>query len=312
MYIGTIIITLVLSIIIFRGLYLIKYKKILLPESNCIIEKLLLPFTSLRKLWNPNDILIIDFIKKNSLIINTQKKEIFILEIFDSKSINEAFFINLFKTHSTNTNGAFFQTILKNKTKQQHFILSYSLDLINDIQKETDSELKTGQESNTILNNLIFITPYEINKLSKNNLEDKKQNIVSNYEIYQGYKAKEGAVKDIYNKLLKTNIQCTVWSYYDFYEGRVDGYISKKLYNYDIDKEHQDLILTNHILISKDITKNELNEISDIYNLSLVKKSIDNKDILLKTPLKYRDVDWDLLVNLDYLSNQYISKKESL
>jgi len=309
MEIGSILIVLLIMVIMGRSYFLIKKNIITIEkDSKCILSKILLPFGSLFKLWTPNNILFVDFIKKNSLIINTQQKEIFIIEVNDYININEDFIHELYRDYSLIREGFFFQVILKNDDYQKKYIISYSYELLNVFVNKTNANFLSGKESIKILKKILFLD-IENEKIDLNiSLQNKQKKLISQFEVYQGYKAKEGNIEDLYNKLLKTDCKCAIWGYYDFYQGRVNGYISSKLKNNEFLKNSEKLILINHILITDNISKDSLNKISNIYNISLVKKSINNKDLLLKSPIKHRDVNWDLLVNLDYLTSQFISK----
>ncbi|RXI36933.1 hypothetical protein CRU99_13075, partial [Malaciobacter mytili] len=178
---------------------------------------------------------------------------------------------------------------------------------INTIAKKIDTSLLSSDEIINTLKLLIFIDE-SLDEVDLNEiLKYKKGELKAKNEVFQGYKAKTGEIEDTYNKLREIKMKGVIWGYYDFNEDRINEYISSKLKDYNIDK-NTEFVIINFILIAQNITKKQINKISDIYNISLVKKAINGNEICVKTPLKYRDIHWDLLVELDYISNQFISK----
>lgn len=307
MEVGTIIIIFLLLFIFTRSYYNNKkINKKYLP--TCFLDKIITPFSSIYDLWHPNNILNVDYINKFGLTINSEQKDLYILEIKDFKKLDAKVICELNSKYSNDKKGFFYQAILKDGTYQKQYIFSYSKKLLETISKNVGASILTGEESLKVLKKVVFLDNKK-EKLDINTaLANAKSTLTSEFEVYQGYKAKHGHIDDVYHKLTNTKIKGIIWGYYDFYQNRVQGYLSNNLNKQDIDIFDKNLVIINFILISKNITKEEINQISNIYNISLVKKSIDYSQIILKTPLKYRDVEWDLLVNLDYLSSQFIAK----
>lgn len=307
MELGTIIIILTLSLLSIRS-YIINKKEPNKYPPKCFIDKLLTPFSSIYKLWYPNDIINVDYINQNGIALNTELKNLYILEVKDFKDLNKEVIHELYLKYANDKKGFFYQAILKDGNYQKQYIFSYSKKLLETISKSIASNILSGEKSLKVLKKVVFIDENK-KKLDINTaIKNAKRKLSTDFEVYQGYKSKEGHINDVYQKLKDTKIKGVIWGYYDFYQGRVQGYISKKLYNHDIFLGPKELVIINFILISKDIKKEQINQISNIYNISLVKKSINHREIILKTPLKHRDVDWDLLVDLDYLSSQFIAK----
>lgn len=307
MDLGMIIILIVITLIFLKSYYNKKNeeKKYL---SECFIDKFLLPFSSIYELWVSNDSINVDYVNKNHLIVNTYFKTLFIIEVKDFNKLNENLIYKLFKEFSIKEDGFFYQAIIKDKNYQKQYIFSYSKALISIIAQTINTQILEGEEALKVLKKVVFADDNK-NKLDINTaIKEAKKHLSSQFEVYQGYKAKEGEIEDTYNKLKNTHFKGIIWGYYDFFQGRVKGYISHKLNDDKFSTNSKELVTINFILISKNVTKEQINKISNIYNISLVKKSINDSEIILKTPLKHRDVEWDLLVNLNYLSNQFIAK----
>ena len=303
-----ILILLTIIFIIFFTSYLQKKKVQKKKTSKCFLDKLFLPFSSIYELWSPNNTIMVDYINENSLTINTPYKNLYVLEVKDFKELDEKLIFTLYKKFKHVEDGFFYQAIIKNNSYQKQYLFSYSKPLTNLISNNINVKILSGKKAIKVLKRVVFADDNK-NKLNINDaIKNSKSDLCSQFEILQGYKAKEGHLEDTYNKLKETHFKGVIWGYYDFFQGRIKGYISYKLKNNHFFISPKELVIINFILISENITKEQINQISNIYNISLVKKSINDSEIILKTPLKHRDVQWDLLVNLDYLSNQFIAK----
>jgi hypothetical protein len=304
--VGTIIIIFIAILIIFKS-YKNKEERTNY-KTTCFIDKITAYFSYIYNFWHPNNILNVDHIKDYGLIINSEFKHLYILEINDFKDLDDELIYKLFKTFSLDRKAFFYQAILKNESYQKQYIFSYSKELIEMISEKIGAKVLSGKKSLKVLKKIVFIDENKEKLNINQSIRKAKKQLSSQFEVYQGYKSKDGHIDDVYQKLQESLITGVIWGYYDFYQGRIDGYISNKLKNHEFFIGPKELVIVNFILISKNITKKQINQISDIYNISLVKKSINSAEMILKTPLKNRDVEWDLLVNLDYLSNQFIAK----
>lgn len=275
---------------------------------TCFLDKLLFPFYSLYSLWKIDNCLNIDYIKNDKVILNTRYKTLYAIEVINFDTLDDSLIYFLFSKFKSSEDSFFYQVILKDNNSQRQYLFSYSKDLIDIISNKINSKILSGIEISKILKKIIFVDDNK-NRIDFNtSINRELNNLKKRFEVYQGYKAKKGEVLDVYKKLKETDINCAIWGYYDFYEGRVNGYISSRLQDYDFYVGPRELVIINFILISENITSEDINKISSIYNISLVKKSINGSEIIAKTPLKHRDVDWDLLVDLDYLSSQFLAK----
>lgn len=307
MDLGIIIILIVITLVFIKS-YLNKKNEKKKYSTECFIDKLILPFSSLYELWISNNIINVDYIKKDHLMINTSFKKLFVIEVKDFNKLNENLIHKLFKEFSEKEDGFFYQAIIKDTNYQKQYIFSYSETLIHTIAKNINTQILQGEKALKVLKKVVFADDNK-NKLDINTaIKEAKKQLSSQFEVYQGYKAKAGEIEDTYNKLKNTHFKGVIWGYYDFFQGRVRGYISHRMKDDSFYNDSNELVIINFILISRNVTKEQINKISNIYNISLVKKSINHSEIILKTPLKHRDVEWDLLVNLNYLSNQFIAK----
>lgn len=300
-------IIIVLSIILFFFSYKNRNKN---KRYICFFEKLLMPFDVIFSQLKLNNSLEIDFVNKNNIVINTQNGKLYGLRVYDFREFDNEFIEQLSVKFKDSNHNFFYQAFLKDGKEYKQYILAYSKDIIDYISIQVESKILTGHELSIVLSKLIYIDiDKEVLDLTNSISNDKKM-IVSTNKVYQGYKSKIGDLEDSYTKLKSIDFKGVIWGYYDFNNKRINDYMKIKLkdeYEFDLEKKWA---IINFILITKEITKSQINEISEIFNISLVKKTENGSDIVKKTPLKFRDTKWDLLVPLDYVSKQFISNKE--
>lgn len=281
-------------------------------KYTCFFSKLLMPLDILLSQIRLNNHLEVDFINKDNIVINSQNGKLYGLRVYDFKELDNEFIEKLSDKFNNSSHNFFYQAFLKDKESYKHYIFTYSKEIINYIASQVESKILSGKELCRVLSKLIYIDiDKNILDLTQS-LNANTKEIIATNRVYQGYKSKEGHLEDSYNKLLKIDFQGVIWGYYDFDQKRISDYMKIKLKNeYEFDL-NQKYAIINFILIAKEITSQQINEISEIFNISLVKKTENGSDIAKKTPLKYRDTSWDLLVPLDYVSKQFISNKEEL
>jgi hypothetical protein len=318
-----------------------------LDFSTCFIEKLAVPISYYINLYHTNDTLAIDNIKEDHVVINTQHKHLYAFELSGASTIemplNNSIIDQLYETASKDLEGYFFQAILKENAYQKQYIFSYSRELIETMAGIFDIKLLRGEEIVDVVFDLFLQNSYYIddkqihrqlniseditvstepvdhtfNKIIKNNIFHN----LKTFDVYQGYKAKKSHKQLNYNDLYNIDFSGVIWAYFDFSKVRVSGFIDNivsktKFYGGKepfeqlksrFESNSMPLILTNYLLISKNLEKSTLNQISEVLNVSFVQKEIDYYSILKKTPLKYRDNQFDLLVELDFLYHKITS-----
>lgn len=318
-----------------------------LNMSTCFIEKLAVPISYYINLYHTNDILAIENIKKDHVTLNTQHKHLYAFELSGASTtempLSNTTIDQLYETASKDLNGYFFQALLKEGAYQKQYIFSYSRELIETMANVFDIKLLKGEEIVDVIFDLFLQNSYYVadkqihrqlnisedivassepvdhtfNKILKNNIFKN----LNEFDIYQGYKAKKNNRQISYNQLYNIDFSGVIWGYFDFSKVRVSGFINNlvsrtKFYGgkepfEELQKRYDSnslpLVLTNYLIIAKDLDKSVLNQISEVLNISFVQKDIDYYSILKKTPLKYRDSGFDLLVELDFLYNKITS-----
>ncbi len=308
MVIGTYIIVIFILIIIIISFS--DKRKIKNKNIDCYLDKLLIPFGFIARMWQSNNTINVEYLWRDAITLNTVYKNLYGIEASDYSKLTENVIYELFEKFSKNKKGFFYKIILKDDDYQKQYIFSYSKELIDYIALNINVKILTGEKLIRILKKLTYIHKGVDKRDIKETIVRNEKHLVSKLEVYQGYKAKNGNLSNIYHELEKIKFKGVLWSYFDFYQGRVLGYKDFNLENQNTYFSANDMVLMNFILISENITKKEVNKISDIYRISLVKKSIDNAEIICKTPLKYRDVGWDLFVDLEYISGHFNKGKE--
>ncbi|RXI36934.1 hypothetical protein CRU99_13080 [Malaciobacter mytili] len=320
-----------------------KYDK-KLSLKNCIYDKFLIPFINFINKKNVEDIIEIQQIKDNHIVINSQHKTLYAIELsgFDTieQPLSELTVENLFDFASKDPKGYFFQAILKDGSYQKQYIFSYSKDVVEIIAKSLNIKLLKGKEIVDVLFDLFLDNSFYIknkkifrqlnisedttvslssfettfNKIMKNNTF----NNLNTMRVYQCYQIKKKYEKIDYNALYNLDFTGVIWGYYDFNKERAIQYANnlvtqRKFYggkepfvNYEklLEKGTKKVLTVNFEFVSKDSNLSIINKISEILGISFTIKRNKLTNTLIKTPLKFRDTRFDLPCTIDFLKGR--------
>lgn len=333
-----------LSLIGLSGLgiyYGIKKRDTNVQLGSCFFEHLAIPISTLLDEYVSNTGLILDRIDENAVHINTPLKRLFGLELvgFDNtlNFLPENLINQLFRNYKKLNSSYLFYAILKQGKYQKQYLFSHNENLLKNIGSYYNIPLMKGQELlNAIYDLYLQNTFTEENKQIKRNitidLNDEKnpdyvtfkkiakqavyKNLVD-LDIFQSYKAIEGISKTDIQRIYKLDFEGVIWTYFDFYEKRIENAISNLINTakwsgnkqpfVDLKNQYntgsEDLMIINSVLLLKKYNKDDIGSIGTALKNSFLPKDIFRKDIIRKTPLKYRDFDFDYLVDKQYFKD---------
>ena len=327
----------------FAGIYFgFKQKDPNLKLSSCFFDKLAVPLYTLFSEWHSNSIFLIDYIKDDHIIANTQFPEIYGIELRGNDTIvnfmNNSLISQIIRDYKTSEDSYFFYCIQKQGKYQKQYIFSHNKSIIKNIASYFNAKLLSGNKLlnviyNQYLQNTYFIDDKQIKQaleINKNdNLESEpefmnfkrlvKQSILQNLknvDCFQAYKSIDVKQTNL-QQLFKLDFEGSIWFYFDISQRRIQNHI-QKLINYTKimgDKrpfvalkekyEHNEteLAIVNSVMFLKRYTNDQIGMIGSFLKTSYLRKELFRTQLLQKMPLKYRDGEFDFLVQQSYLEN---------
>lgn len=312
--------------------------------DKTLFGKILAPAQDFFNDFYSNKGLIIDDVLEDNILVNTMYKNLYGIKLEGASNtpvyLDDLGVGELFRTFQNNDDAFFWYVIFKDKFYHRQYLFSYNKPLLQSIGEKFSLKLLSGAElANVILdlflqNNfyienkdihrtiqLDFNSEYESNyrvfsKLARENIY---QNL-NRTDLYQSYKSIENISKTNIQRLYKMNFSGAIWTYFDISRKSVENYISRlintakwtgkkdifiELKNaYDTGAEK--FAIVNSTAHFKEIDESILGTFGTSLKVNFLKKDIFKKKTLQKTPLKFRDSEYDFLVPESFLSN-YIS-----
>lgn len=318
--------------------------------SSCFFEKLAYPLYHFFNEYHSNSLFLIDSIKENSILCNTPFGELYGIEINSGstlpKFVNEDIINSLIRNYKDDEN-AFFFYVMHNQGKfQKQYIFSYNENIVKTIGRSLGVQLLSGQELCNVLYNLYLQNNFfESNKKLITGLKIEKDSIYSEPEfmafkrlarqailrnfkevdIYQGFKHLDIKSTSI-NQIFKLKFEGAIWFYFDISKKQIDKHIDK-LINYSklvgdkkpfvdlkesYNKKEQELLIVNAVAYLKNYEKDVIGQLESCLKTSFIQKELHKTSHLQKSPLKFRDDEFDFIVKSDFLNNfiSSIHKKE--
>jgi len=327
------------------GLYFGNKSKIATQYNNCITDKILSPIGGMFNTFYSNKGLIVDYIKEDSIIINTPLKEIYGIKIVGSNNV--AKFIpnveieKIYRTYKEDNKSSFWYVIHKQGFYHRQYIFSYNRDLIEELADLFGVNLLPGNKLANIVLDLYLQNDYLIKdkKIEKtinidfgnNKFESSyltfnkiaKENIYTNLnktDLFQGYKSLDIENTDI-QKLFTLDFDGAIWVYFDMYQETIKNHLDNLIFTSKFNGESKhfkqlkeaylssnvDLILTNSTAHLLRYSKKIIGSLSNSLKNDYIRKDINRIETLRKTPLKLRDLEFDYLVPLSHLNNYIAS-----
>lgn len=319
-----------------------KFSKTIKKEvDSTFFDKLLAPLNGYFYNYYSNSGLMVNEVLEQSLMINTPEKELYGFKVEGGSNVpfylGENSIERVYRSYKDKSNAFFFYVILKQGFYQRQYIFSYNKSLISELADDMKAKLMSGKELiNVILDlylqNNFYIKDKKIqHTLSlnmKNELESSyltfnkiaKENIYSNLlktDLFQNYKIIENVDKTDITKLLSLDFDGSFWFYFNFETKTIERHLAKiiniskwhgkkevfKALKDNYDSDSVKLFLVNSTAHLKRYDEAMISTIGNCLKCDFLHKDIYRKNTLQRTPLKYRDSEFDFLVDDKFMNN---------
>lgn len=328
--------------VLLTGAYLgFKHKDPSIKLGSCFFERLATPLYTLFNEYHSNKGLLVDYIQDDSVILNTPYSTLYGVEICSNGtldvSLNKDFIDSLIRDYKKQENSYFFYVLHKQGKWQKQYIFSHNQAIIKNISKYFNSRLLSGRELVNIIYDLYlqnsFFTDKKQIKRALEVLVDKEQkepefmafkrvarqalyNSLQEIDLFQAYKNLDVNENNI-SQLFSLDFDGCVFIYIDLCQRRIENYIQKIINETKLvgNKEpfvqlknkysnnELSLAILNSSLFLKRYDESIIGSLGLSLKFSYLKKELSRTQSIQKTPIKYRDVDFDFLVQSDFLSN---------
>ncbi len=321
-----------------------KSDKVQKEIDRTLFEKILAPLKALFNDFYSNRGLTIDDILDDNILVNTMYKNLYGIKL-EGKSNTPVYFDELgvdeiLRTYQNTKNAFFWYVIFKDGFYHRQYIFSYNKNLLKAIGDKFGIGLLSGKElANVILDlylqNNFYIEDKDIHRTIQLNFNSNtesnfqtfsklaKENIYQNLnktDLYQSYKTIETVKKTNIQKLYNMNFKGAIWTYFDVSRRNVENHISRLINTAKwtgnksafvqlkeaYDSGDQQLVIVNSSAHFRELDESILGNFGTSLKVSFLKKDIFKSKTLQKTPLKFRDSEFDFLAPASFLSN-YIS-----
>lgn len=311
-------------------------------KSNTLFEKIIIPLNSILNEYVSNSGLIVDIVEDDYIRINTPLQKLYGLELVGYDNVpnylSDDTIKEIFRDYKKFDDSYLFYCIHKQGKYQKQFLFSHNKNLLNSIAIYYDLKLLSGQELlNAIFDLYLQNTYFEENKQLKRNItidfendlnpgflsfkKIAKQAVYKNLseiDIFQSYKALEGISKSDISKIFrKIDFDGCVWVFFDFNQRRIENNISFLINSSKWSGNKQifvslkeqyiagdvELLIVNSVALFKRYDSSAIGSLGTSLKNAYIPKDIFRSEVLRKTPLKYKDSDFDFLVESNYFRN---------
>ena len=324
------------------GLYAgYKNEKAQKEVEKTLFEKVLAPLKGLFNEFYSNKGLVIDDILDDHILINTPYKNLYGVKLegsgntpiyFDEIGVKE-----IFRTYQNTKDAFFWYVILKNGYYHGQYLFSYNQNLLKSIANKYKLTFLSGAElANAVLDlflqNQYFIKDKDIHRTVSLNFNSRlesnyqtfaklaRENIYQNLchtDLYQSYKALEGAQKTNIQNIFRMGFDGAIWTYFNLSRKSVENHISRLINfaRWTGNKSHftalkeaydigdQQLVIVNSVACFKSIDESIIGDFGTSLKMDYIKKNIFKTRSLQKTPFKFRDSEFDFLASESFFSN---------
>lgn len=311
-------------------------------KSNTLFEKIIIPLNSIVNEYISNSGLIVDIVGDDYVRINTPLKELYGIELVGYDNVpnylSDDIIKEIFRDYKKFDDSYLFYCIHKQDKYQKQFLFSHNKNLLNSIAIYYDLKFLSGQEIlNAIFDLYLQNTYFEEDKQLKRNItidfendlnpgflnfkKITKQAVYKNLnevDIFQSYKALEGISKSNISKIFrKIDFDGCIWTFFDFNQKRIENNISSLINSSKWSGNKQifvslkeqyiagdvELLIVNSVALFKRYDSSAIGSLGTSLKNAYIPKDIFRSDVLRKTPLKYKDSDFDFLVESNYFRN---------
>ncbi len=328
------------------GYYGFKKKDPSVRLGSCFFERLAVPAYTIMNEYYSNSGLMVDEIDKNSVAINTPLKTLYGVELKTGSNIHHYLhkdtigeIINSYKGIS---DASIYYVLHKQNEWHRQYIFTHNLSIARLLAGSFNTHLMSGLELVNALLDLFLQNGFYVDddkrdiKRRLELLQDSQMsepefmqfkraareaiyNSLNEVDIYQGFKPLERIETDILS-VFHAPFEGSIWFMFDFNESRIKGQINKllneakltgnrtpflelkNLYN----AGNEELVLVNSSMFLKKYEADTVSSLGVNLKTTFIKRELLRANSIRKTPLKYRDIDFDCLVKADFL-HQFIA-----
>lgn len=308
--------------------------------SSCFFDRLATPVFNLFRNFDSNMGLVIDDIAADHILINTPPKKLYGLELIGGDNIANYFdqdnIDSMIRDNKKDPFSYFLYAILKQGKYQKQYIFSPSEKIVKQFAARYGLKLMKGTELvNAIFDLHLENTYYELNKKYERSMTIDANSFEPAYETYtklirqsvynglqdidviQSYKALDISKTDIQG-LFKLPFNGSIWTYVDLNQNRIENQISRLItaakwvgskdhfvkLKEEYSAKRRELVVINSVaMIKGNYDESVVGSIATSLKCAMIHKEIGRKEIVRKTPLKFRDTEFDYLAASDYLNN---------
>jgi hypothetical protein len=247
---------------------------------------------------------------------------------------------NVYREFRRADDGYLYYVILKRGQYQKQYIFTHNKNLASMIGSYYDCKLMSGNElGNAILdlylqNNYLIqnkkiepVIKVDFNKINpqepdymtfKKTARSLVYKALNELKVYQSYKFIDGIKKADIQRLLREDFEGAIWTYFDFSRVRIENQLTKlitaakwasseqqkyfnKLKEYYSGGET--LVLTQNIAFFKNIKQEAVGAIGNNLKVAFLPQDLFRRKSIQKTPLKYRNGEFDFLVDGNFMKN---------
>ncbi|EOC5006589.1 hypothetical protein ACI4X5_001487 [Campylobacter upsaliensis] len=319
--------------------------------GSCFFDKLATPLYTLFNEYHSNSLFLIDSIEKDYVICNTPYEKLYGIELSGKSNLahylrSEAL-AELIRDNKDSEDSFFYYVLLKQGQFQKQYLFSHNVVLIKTLAKYYAISLLSGIELTNALYHLYLQNSFYVeDKQIKPSLQIEKnddfsepcfmsfkrlarQAIRKNYKdisIFQAFKhldIKEANIENIF----KLNFTGSIWMHIDLSSHHIQNHISR-LINYakivgdkkpfvDLQNAYKnnkefELALINTTAFLKDYDEQIIGSLGSSLKTSFIAKELFKNQHLQKSPLKFKDNEFNFLVKSDYLHNFIASTHKKL
>lgn len=308
--------------------------------SHCFFDKLATPLYTFFNEYRSNSGLLVDYIEDDYIIVNTPYEKLYGCELTTGYTIHRYLSKNSIEmainTYRMQDNASFFYVMQKQGRWHKQYLFSYNPSVIKLFAKEYDVPLLSGKELANVIYDLYLQNSYRVDnkQIFRDVLIDKehreqepeymsfkrlaRQAIYKSFgetDVFQGFKNLDKSETNIL-ELFKADFEGSVWFSFDFAERRVQNHITKLINEtklagnkepfMELKKLHDDgnvhLMIVNSVAFFKKYSEEVISSFGSNVKTSYLPKELGRTDLIRKTPLKTRDLDFDFLVKSDFLT----------
>ncbi|NPA64964.1 MAG: hypothetical protein GXO16_08325 [Epsilonproteobacteria bacterium] len=311
--------------------------------SDCFFDHLAVPLYSLFREFDSNKGIIIDDVGEDFVVVNTPQGKLYGIELIGGDNVPNYLRLEdierLVRTYKRESDAFFVHAILKQGFYHKQYIFSHNRNMLLAVGAKYNLKLMRGIDIVNAIFDLFLENSYYIEdktvkrtmgiypngsttetgdelfrKLARNAI----YNGLRELDVWQAYKSLPIDVAKI-QEVFKLDFEGVVWNYVDFNQKRIELAISRLLTaaSWTGNKEafkalkqaysdrKIDLAIINSVAVLKEYDESIIGSLGSNLKTAYVRKDLYRKDVIRKTPIKWRDAEFDFLVDIEWLDNYF-------